>query len=122
VYGAQVNTQMCVRKLQKEQLEQVCRQLGMPTASEVSSLGQRLQELRRELRELKQQAAVRSTPVRTAPAPKTVARKAVKTAVKKTPSRKPIPKKAAPKPAASATRPAARKAKSSTRITSRKRS
>lgn len=52
VYGAQVNTQMRVRKLQKEQLEQLCAQLGMPTASEVASLGKRLQELRRELREL----------------------------------------------------------------------
>ncbi|KRE93747.1 hypothetical protein ASG87_18095 [Frateuria sp. Soil773] len=72
VYGAQVNTQMRVRQLQKEQLEQVCRQLGMPAASEVASLGQRLQELRREVRELKRQLAAKpaaADPVARAPAP-----------------------------------------------------
>ncbi|TBR39220.1 MULTISPECIES: poly(R)-hydroxyalkanoic acid synthase subunit PhaE [Dyella] len=55
-YGAMVNAQMHVRKLQQEQLEALCRELGMPTRSEVSSLGKRVQELRRELRANQSQA------------------------------------------------------------------
>jgi polyhydroxyalkanoate synthesis regulator phasin len=50
VYGEMVNTQMRVRQLQQQQTEQLCRQLGVPTRSEVSSLGERLQALRREFR------------------------------------------------------------------------
>lgn len=50
VYGEMVNTQMRVRQLQQQQTEALCQQLGMPTRSEVSSLGERLQALRRELR------------------------------------------------------------------------
>lgn len=50
VYGAMVNAQMHVRKLQQRQLDAWCRELGMPTRSEVDSLGKRVQELRRELR------------------------------------------------------------------------
>lgn len=49
-YGDMVNTQMRVRQLQQQQTEQMCRQLGVPTRSEVSSLGERLQALRREFR------------------------------------------------------------------------
>ena len=50
VYGEMVNTQMRVRQLQQQQTEQLCQQLGVPTRSEVSSLGERLQALRREVR------------------------------------------------------------------------
>lgn len=50
VYGAMVNAQMHVRKLQQRQLDAWCRELGMPTRSEVDSLGKRVQELRREVR------------------------------------------------------------------------
>ncbi|MDE2308833.1 MAG: pha synthase subunit protein [Xanthomonadaceae bacterium] len=50
VYGEMVNSQMRVRQRQQEQAEQICRQLGVPTRAEVSSLGERLQSLRRELR------------------------------------------------------------------------
>ncbi|HEY8327146.1 MAG TPA: poly(R)-hydroxyalkanoic acid synthase subunit PhaE [Rhodanobacter sp.] len=50
VYGEMVNTQMRVRRLQQQQTEQLCQQLGVPTRSEVSSLGERLQALRREFR------------------------------------------------------------------------
>jgi polyhydroxyalkanoate synthase subunit PhaE len=50
VYGEMVNTQMRVRQLQQQQTEQFCQQLGVPTRSEVSSLGERLQALRREFR------------------------------------------------------------------------
>ena len=49
-YGEMVNTQMRVRQLQQAQTEQFCRELGVPTRSEVSSLGERLQALRREFR------------------------------------------------------------------------
>ncbi|GFZ99292.1 poly(R)-hydroxyalkanoic acid synthase subunit PhaE [Dyella caseinilytica] len=49
VFGALVNAQMQVRKLQQQQTEQMCRELGIPTRSEVDSLGQRVQQLRREL-------------------------------------------------------------------------
>ncbi len=50
VYGEMVNTQMRARQLQQQQTEALCQQLGMPTRSEVSSLGERLQALRREVR------------------------------------------------------------------------
>lgn len=49
-YGEMVNTQMRVRNLQQQQTEQMCQQLGVPTRAEVSSLGERLQALRREFR------------------------------------------------------------------------
>ncbi|MEO7068103.1 MAG: poly(R)-hydroxyalkanoic acid synthase subunit PhaE [Rhodanobacter sp.] len=49
-YGEMVNAQMRVRQLQQKQTEQMCQQLGVPTRSEVSSLGERLQALRREFR------------------------------------------------------------------------
>jgi polyhydroxyalkanoate synthase subunit PhaE len=49
-YGEMVNTQMRVRQQQQQQTEQMCQQLGVPTRSEVSSLGERLQSLRREFR------------------------------------------------------------------------
>lgn len=48
VYGAMVNAQMLERQLMQQQLEELCRQLGLPTRSEVDSLGKRLQEVRRE--------------------------------------------------------------------------
>lgn len=51
-YAAQGNTQMRVRQLQRQQVEQWCREVGLPTRSEVDTLGQRLQELRRELRRM----------------------------------------------------------------------
>lgn len=50
VYGAMVNAQMCERQLVQAHLEDLCRQLGLPTRSEIDSLGRRLQEVRRELR------------------------------------------------------------------------
>jgi hypothetical protein len=58
-YAAQGNTQMRVRQLQQRQVEQWCREVGLPTRSEVATLGQRLQELRRELRRM--QATARGT-------------------------------------------------------------
>jgi len=48
-YGEMVNSQMRVRQLQQRQTGQLCRELGLPTREEVSSLGERLQQLRRDL-------------------------------------------------------------------------
>lgn len=52
-YGQMVNTQIRVRQLQQEQAEYLCQQLGIPTRSDVASLGERLQSLRREVRSAK---------------------------------------------------------------------
>lgn len=49
-YGEMVNTQMRVRQMQQRQTAQWCRELGMPTREEVSALGERLQQLRRDRR------------------------------------------------------------------------
>ncbi|MFC5581287.1 poly(R)-hydroxyalkanoic acid synthase subunit PhaE [Rhodanobacter terrae] len=49
-YAEMVNTQMRVRQMQQQQTEQMCQQLGVPTRTEVSSLGERVQALRREFR------------------------------------------------------------------------
>ena len=53
VYGDMVNSQMRVRQFQLQQTEQMCQQLGLPTRSEVASLGERMQALRREVRDVK---------------------------------------------------------------------
>ncbi|WP_327477709.1 poly(R)-hydroxyalkanoic acid synthase subunit PhaE [Frateuria sp.] len=70
-YAAQGNTQMRVRQLQQQQMEQWCREAGLPTRSEVATLGQRVQELRRELRRMQAAGAA---------APSQIDGKAVKTA------------------------------------------
>ncbi|PMQ03625.1 hypothetical protein DyAD56_18110 [Dyella sp. AD56] len=50
-YGEMVNAQGRVRQLQQSQLDAWCRDLGLPTRSEVTALGKRVHELRREVRE-----------------------------------------------------------------------
>lgn len=49
-YGDMVNAQGRVRQLQQQQLEGLCRDMGLPTRSEVTALGKRMHELRREMR------------------------------------------------------------------------
>ncbi len=49
-YGDMVNSQMQVRQLQQKQTAAWCRELGLPTREEVSALGERLQQVRREIR------------------------------------------------------------------------
>ena len=49
-YGEMVNTQMRVRQLQQQRTGQLYRELGLPTREEVSALGERLQQLRRDMR------------------------------------------------------------------------
>lgn len=66
VYAAHVNTQMRVKKLQQQQVEQWCREVGLPTRSEVASLGQRLQELRREMRQARPAATPSAAPTQPA--------------------------------------------------------
>lgn len=62
VFGALTNAQMQVRKLQQQQTEQICRELGIPTRSEVNSLGQRVQQLRRELKQAQSRGQGESNP------------------------------------------------------------
>lgn len=50
-YGEMVNAQGRVRQLQQQQLDALCRDMGLPTRSEVTALGKRVHELRREVRE-----------------------------------------------------------------------
>lgn len=57
-YGEMVNCQMRMRQLQQKQTGQLCRELGVPTREEVSSLGERLQQLRRDLRKQGEGGAV----------------------------------------------------------------
>jgi polyhydroxyalkanoate synthesis regulator phasin len=50
-YGEMVNAQGRVRQLQQQQLDALCRDMGLPTRSEVTALGKRMHELRREVRQ-----------------------------------------------------------------------
>lgn len=50
VYGALVNSQMRVRSQLQQEVERIGTDLGMPTRSELDSIGKRLQEVRRELK------------------------------------------------------------------------
>lgn len=137
VYGEMVNTQMRVRQMQQQQTEQFCQQLGVPTRSEVSSLGERLQALRREFRAsqapssggqadeimalrreltaLKRQigGGVAATPVAKKASPAKPSTSAVKKSVSKTPAkvaRTAVASKAKPA-ATSKSRPSPRKRK-----------
>ena len=128
VYGDMVNTQMRVRQMQQQQTEQLCQQVGVPTRSEVSSLGERLQALRREFRAsqssrpsdqgdelsaLKRELAAlkrQLAKMAAVPAPKEAASaKRPSATTKKTPT-KAASVKAAPAKAAPAKKTAARKA------------
>ncbi len=137
VYGEMVNTQMRVRQLQQQQTEQLCQQLGVPTRSEVSSLGERLQTLRRELRAGKavtvkdhtddiaslqrELAALRQrlaavNPAAAGPAPAQPQRSAVRKSVAKPKPRPTAAKKSLTKaPPAAARQPAASKAAAASR-------
>ena len=50
VYGGLVNAQMRVRSQIQQEVERIATDFGMPTRSELDSIGQRLHDLRRELR------------------------------------------------------------------------
>lgn len=90
-YAAQGNTQMRVRQLQRQRVEQWCREAGLPTRTEVDTLGQRLQELRREVRRLQASESEETAP----PAVKTPKRKAAsKPAPRATSASKPTTRRA----------------------------
>lgn len=57
-YGDYVNAQMALRSHVQKEAERTASQLGMPTRSEVNSIGQRLQELRREVRAAREAGTV----------------------------------------------------------------
>ncbi|MBB6186841.1 poly(R)-hydroxyalkanoic acid synthase subunit PhaE [Rhodanobacter sp. MP7CTX1] len=92
VYGEMVNTQMRVRQLQLQQTEQLCQQLGVPTRSEVSSLGERLQALRREMAALKHQLAASHAPATDGVkvGGEKAAEKSMRSAVKKSVAKAPV--------------------------------
>ncbi|HJP97351.1 MAG TPA: class III poly(R)-hydroxyalkanoic acid synthase subunit PhaE [Rhodanobacteraceae bacterium] len=50
VYGALVNAQMRVRQSVQREVERVATDLGMPTRTEIDSMGKRLHDVRREVR------------------------------------------------------------------------
>jgi len=116
VYAALVNAQMRLKLLQQKQIERFAVQVGMPTRTEIDSLGERLQSVRRELRKLQcvasevdalkaEIAALRGSRVASRPAVTPASAKkvgATKTAAKTAPVKKAAVKKATP------TRPAAR--------------
>jgi len=52
-YGALVNAQMRMRAQVQQEIERLSGDLGMPTRGEIDSIGQRLQALRREVRNLR---------------------------------------------------------------------
>ncbi|MBK6376444.1 MAG: pha synthase subunit protein [Xanthomonadales bacterium] len=56
IYAAVVDAQMRVRQQVQGEIERFCNQLGMPTRSEVNSIGERLQALRREFRSERENA------------------------------------------------------------------
>jgi class III poly(R)-hydroxyalkanoic acid synthase PhaE subunit len=84
VYAALGNAQMRLRVLQQRQVERLAVQWGVPTRSEVNSLGERLQAMRREVRMLATELAI----LRKA-SPQTAGKTSRKTAAKKSAARKP---------------------------------
>lgn len=120
VYAAMTNAQMRVRQLIQQQVADAGSQLGMPTREEVDSLGRRLQELRREIADLRSTRGDNTAPTakagstggkrveprqKPAASRKSAGKKAAskKTASKKAPGKKAASKKVASKNAASKT-------------------
>ena len=93
VYGALVNAQMRVRQGVQQQSERTAREFGLPTRSEVATLGQRLHDLRRQVRNLEGRLAgaetAREEPDDSAPASGPAARSAGGTRGTAGPRRKP---------------------------------
>jgi polyhydroxyalkanoate synthesis regulator phasin len=52
VYASLVNAQMRLKVLQQKQVERLTRQAGMPTRTEVDSLGERMHAMRRDVRRM----------------------------------------------------------------------
>jgi polyhydroxyalkanoate synthesis regulator phasin len=104
VYAAVVDAQMRVRRKVQGEIEKFCNELGMPTRSEVDSIGERLQALRREFRRRDEDTGVEALKAEV-----DALRRELK-ALQTVPAKK--PRRAAPRrPAVSRTRPAAEPAK-----------
>ncbi|AFC85559.1 poly(R)-hydroxyalkanoic acid synthase subunit PhaE [Frateuria aurantia] len=56
-YGALVNAQVRLRELQREHIEQQARTWGLPVSGDVDALGERVESLRRELRQSQRRLA-----------------------------------------------------------------
>ena len=121
VYGALVNAQSRVRAESRAQTEVIAREFGLPTHSEVATLGQRLHEVRRTLRaqgELAHEVAAlraevealrRSRAVAPMPPAKTdpvVSKPAAAAGKRKPAARAPVATTGTPKPGAGKRRPA----------------
>lgn len=70
VYAGVVDAQMRVRQQVQGEVEKLCNEFGMPTRSEVDSIGERLQALRREFRQFQESwGAASMAPVMAEPVP-----------------------------------------------------
>lgn len=70
VYAGVVDAQMRVRQQVQGEVEKLCNEFGMPTRSEVNSIGERLQALRREFRQFQESwGAASVAPVAAEPEP-----------------------------------------------------
>lgn len=104
VYGNLVNSQMRAKRLQQKEVERHCRDIGVPTRSELDGVLHRLHDLQRDLRSLR--SALHSTSEdatpRSAAAPRSKPPRAARAA---TPARKPGAGSASPGPGAKAAKP-----------------
>lgn len=104
VYGALVDAQMRVRAGTQQQVEQMSRELGVPTRSEINTLGQRLHDLRRQVRQLEARLAD------TQPRAKSGQSQSAQAPVSNTPATS----KPADKPAGKSAKPASKPARKTT--------
>ena len=120
VYGALVNAQMRVRAHLQREVERLSSDMGMPTRSEIDSIGERLQALRREVRALRGGDAFVDEIAQLRGELETAAQHAVAAALERKPAppsgaparavRAPARRPASPRAAADSPTPAARKA------------
>jgi polyhydroxyalkanoate synthesis regulator phasin len=104
VYAAVVDAQMHVRRKVQGEIEKFCNELGMPTRSEVDSIGERLQALRREFRRQDEGSGVEALKAEVE-----ALRRELK-ALKSAPAKK-TPRAAPPRPAVSRAQPTVEPAK-----------
>ena len=114
VYGEMVNAQMRVRSQIQQEVERIATDFGMPTRSELDSIGQRLHDLRREVRKGSGNAsggalAREVETLRREVAALKSALNAKSTSGRAAPVKTPSPPRVAPRPSAAAAKPVPRK-------------